>query len=858
MASRKLLSLCMITKNDEKHLPNCLKNIKSFVDEIVIVDIGSRDSTIKIAEKAGAYVYKMEWDDDYSKAKNFCLDKANGRWILFIQANETISTEQLEKVPPLLDNPNVEGYLLHIDYCCKNYRIYSPVQSLRLFRNRKEYRYKYKAFERIPDEILGNIKDADIMVVQNDDYKLSMEFESLVSLLEEDLKQNMEDSYLQYMYGIELLNQKKYEESIAFFQRACKNVNFDYLFVPHLYKCLSWVFIYLKRYTEALDVLNDAIKLFPFYTDLLVLRGELYRQLNKYREAIQDLEKSLKVLKVPNLMVPIPEIDISIIIEILAEIHEQIFNYRKALDYYCQSYNLNNNHDIIYKIGELAKKVDCSQILEDILKIAMEQGDLQQLIILMDVYFQQRQYIKVLEQVEYLESLIGKSDQTESIKFFCYMMLGKVEDAKKHYVNIDKKSPFYSHMLLQRVERCWSNNEWQEAIQLMKEVDGIENIEPSIKRLYNSINSLFIKNEKNNILLSDQEYEIVIRLMKDFLWLGQKEKAQALLSLFLDIWKEEQCVELAEMWAEINDYKTIERIFLCISNKKNQLEFKQKIIEILLRCEYIESAEKLAGLGEYQQIEILEYVLWSKSLINKLEKWVEKVSKWNENIIPYELSVFENHTKPNKSLLEFYNSLRLTKKDMNENSFDIEDTELTNVKIHEKIGDIYIERGKKREAFFAYLKALQWDPLDKVLQEKMINVFNENSSEFYNFLKQGCLKLEGTWFKYKKEFINYIQGITYFKNQQFEKALSYFLKIKEYETLSSITIAYIISSLWIVEKEEQADKWLKKQNEIFKILSLCLKIYKNYILDVLDKAYQQYPYSELIMIEKQRVLNSKY
>jgi len=848
----------MITKNDEKYLHKCLQTMKALVDEIVIVDIGSKDSTIKIAEKAGANVYQIEWHDDYSEAKNFCLDKANGIWVLFLQANETIPTEELKKLPSLLYNPNVEGYLLHIDYYFKNYRISSPVQSLRLFRNRKEYRYKYRAFERILDDILSNIKDTDIRVVQNEDQKLSMEFESLVLLLEEDLKQNFEDSYLQYMYGIELLNQQKYEESVAFFQRACKNVNFDYLFAPHLYKCLSWVFIYLERYTQALDVLNDAIELFPFYTDLFVLRGELYRQLNQYGDAIQDLEKSLKILKMPNLIVPIPEIDISIIIEILAEIHEQIFNYRKSLDYYCQLYALNNNNDILYKIGELAEKVDCPQILEDMLKIAMEESNFQQLIILLDVYFQQRQYIKVLDQVEYLESLIGKGEQTESIKFFCYMMLGKEKEAKKHYVYIDKKSPFYSHMLLQRVETCWSNNQWQETVQLLKEVDEIESIETSIKRLYNSINSLFIKKEKNNILITEQEYEIVIRLIRYFLWLGQVKKAQELLSLFLEAGKEEQYTKLAEIWVEVNDYEIIEKIFLCISNKKNQLEFKQKIIEKLLRYEYIESAEKLAGLGGYQQLGILEYVLWSKSFMKKLDGWVEKVPKWNENIIPCEFSDFKNSTKLNKTLLEFYNSLKLTEKDMNKNSFDIDDTQLTNAKIHEKIGDFYIKGGKKREAFSAYLLALQWDPLDKVLQEKMIDIFSENPNEFYNFLKQSSLSLEGTWFKYKKEFINYIQGVVCFRDQEFEKALSYFLEIEEYETYSPITIAYIISSLWIVEKKEQADLWLKKQDKISKIFLLCLEICKNYVLDILDKGHQQYSYSELIMIEKQRLLNSNY
>ena len=374
MIEKKKLSLCMITNNDEKYLFDFLQDLKAVVDEVIIVDIGSIDKTVEIAKQAGANVYQMEWRNSYSEAKNFCLNHANGRWILFLQANETISEEHLKEIKPLLDNPNAEGYFLYVDCNLNGHGISSPTQSLRLFRNRKEYRYQYKSFELISDELITNIKDTCIKIVHRDDSVLPWEISSRILLLQEDIIEHPEDSYVQYIYGIELLNQQKYEESIMHFQKARADVNFGYLFAPHLYKCLAWSLLYLQRYTEALDVLDEGVSNFSFYTDLLVLRGELYKQLKQYDKAIQDLNNCLKIKEQLNFMVPGPEIDNSVVLESLGEVHEEIFNNWQALACYQKAYELNNtNYDLLTKIDELTKKTDSTEVIENLLKTSIEQ-----------------------------------------------------------------------------------------------------------------------------------------------------------------------------------------------------------------------------------------------------------------------------------------------------------------------------------------------------------------------------------------------------------------------------------------------------------------------------------------------------
>jgi glycosyltransferase involved in cell wall biosynthesis len=85
------LSQCMIVKNEEKNIERALTWGKNIVCEQIVVDTGSTDRTVEIAERMGAKVFRFEWIGDFSAAKNFALSKANGNWIAFLDADEYFS-----------------------------------------------------------------------------------------------------------------------------------------------------------------------------------------------------------------------------------------------------------------------------------------------------------------------------------------------------------------------------------------------------------------------------------------------------------------------------------------------------------------------------------------------------------------------------------------------------------------------------------------------------------------------------------------------------------------------------------------------------------------------------------------------
>ncbi|MEO1391550.1 MAG: glycosyltransferase [Cyanobacteria bacterium J06634_5] len=85
------LSICMIVKNEATNLPRSLASVKSVSDEIIVVDTGSTDKTVAIAQKAGANVSKHPWKDDFAAARNVSLQQATQDWILILDADETLT-----------------------------------------------------------------------------------------------------------------------------------------------------------------------------------------------------------------------------------------------------------------------------------------------------------------------------------------------------------------------------------------------------------------------------------------------------------------------------------------------------------------------------------------------------------------------------------------------------------------------------------------------------------------------------------------------------------------------------------------------------------------------------------------------
>ncbi|HZV72930.1 MAG TPA: glycosyltransferase [Conexibacter sp.] len=149
------LSLCMIVKDEEEMLPRCLAAAAPAVDEIVIVDTGSSDRTIEIAREFGATVIERAWTGSFSDARNVSFDAATGDWLMFLDADEVLVEEDVERLRALRGKTWRETfYLSEISYTGElGDGTAATHTALRVFRARPEYRFSGSLHEQIAETL---------------------------------------------------------------------------------------------------------------------------------------------------------------------------------------------------------------------------------------------------------------------------------------------------------------------------------------------------------------------------------------------------------------------------------------------------------------------------------------------------------------------------------------------------------------------------------------------------------------------------------------------------------------------------------------------------------------------------------
>lgn len=131
------VSACLIVRDEERRLPDCLKSLEGYVNEVIVVDTGSIDSTPKVAVAAGARLFHQSWRNDFSTPRNLALSKASGDWIFQIDADERLEAPDRPEWDVLLGDRAVAAYTCLMS----SLPGYTAERVIRLFRRRPEVRY---------------------------------------------------------------------------------------------------------------------------------------------------------------------------------------------------------------------------------------------------------------------------------------------------------------------------------------------------------------------------------------------------------------------------------------------------------------------------------------------------------------------------------------------------------------------------------------------------------------------------------------------------------------------------------------------------------------------------------------------
>ena len=135
----------MIVRNEEKRLAAAIESAKDAVDEIVVVDTGSMDRTVEIAESLGARIVRHRWGDDFSAARNFALDNATSDWVLQLDADEELETEDLSQIRDAIQHEALDAVFVAIHNYERdaNGERRTVIHAYpRLFRRKPEIRYQ--------------------------------------------------------------------------------------------------------------------------------------------------------------------------------------------------------------------------------------------------------------------------------------------------------------------------------------------------------------------------------------------------------------------------------------------------------------------------------------------------------------------------------------------------------------------------------------------------------------------------------------------------------------------------------------------------------------------------------------------
>lgn len=272
------LSLCMIVKNEEKHLARCISSVIGVVDEIVVVDTGSSDKTIEVANSFGVKIFYFNWVNDFSAARNFALSKCTGDWVLYLDADEELNHDSIEEVKKYKSRTPA-GVYCTVKSLGSSTANGSVMRYPRLFANVPGLEFVGKVHEQISDSLKKNkipLVESEIEIIHYgyaiDEDGLKRKKERNISLLlsSENKKSNVYDKLKLIQTLISL---DKYKEAEV---RAKNVINSKFITAADL--CLAMFYMAQIKYeNNDLNAANSfALKSYKKLSDKPELNYLLY------------------------------------------------------------------------------------------------------------------------------------------------------------------------------------------------------------------------------------------------------------------------------------------------------------------------------------------------------------------------------------------------------------------------------------------------------------------------------------------------------------------------------------------------------------------------------------------------------
>ncbi|MCF6149829.1 MAG: glycosyltransferase [Candidatus Kuenenia sp.] len=301
------LSACLIVKNEADTLPRCLESIHTLVDEIIIVDTGSTDKTVEIAQRYEAKIYYFQWNNDFSAARNESLRNANGDWILYIDADEIVDITNALKIRTLINRDDIMALTVRqcIPQQFNNIATSFYSEYCRIFRRHPEIRFEGSIHEQILPSIKrlgGKILKTDI-IIHHWAYALSKEKKKLraernLNYLLKEIEKKPDDSFILFNLGMTCQELGANDLAIqAYLSMLEKPTDIKNEIIGQSHVNLSKIYLEMNDTAKAIyhalqaSVLDTANPLPPYILATIAVAEKKFRKATEYLEAAIQISK---------------------------------------------------------------------------------------------------------------------------------------------------------------------------------------------------------------------------------------------------------------------------------------------------------------------------------------------------------------------------------------------------------------------------------------------------------------------------------------------------------------------------------------------------------------------------------------
>jgi tetratricopeptide (TPR) repeat protein len=296
------VSVCMIVKNEEQGLARCLDSVREIADEVVVVDTGSTDATVEIAEAHGAQVSHFDWCDDFSAARNTAIERARHDWVLIMDGDDELEPGGARALRrALIEHPEAQVCSLRTRIPHGSHTGMSIIDHPRLFRRDRGLRFAGAVHEQVvwPDgtaaaaEVATGVTVYHHGYVEGDDPMAERDERNLRILLRR-VETHPDDAWAQFNLGHHYYARGDMAEAVGPLRRALDLSDQGRPLRARAFTVLSGAHLTLGDLPAAESVAREGLAQLPEYPELHFALGAALRKQDRVEEAEAAFEAATR------------------------------------------------------------------------------------------------------------------------------------------------------------------------------------------------------------------------------------------------------------------------------------------------------------------------------------------------------------------------------------------------------------------------------------------------------------------------------------------------------------------------------------------------------------------------------------